>query len=96
MPAQPGTEPADPCPDYPDTAEQSGDLKVARAIREARGNLELLAKLLGELDERPVTNILIAPEWHQARAAMVEALADYPEARIAVAGALARLEAAGG
>src|SRR3712207_9430279 len=36
-------------------AESAGDLRTALgAIREARGNLELLAKLLGELDERPV------------------------------------------
>jgi hypothetical protein len=35
-------------------AEAAGDLRTALgAIREARGNLELLAKLLGELDERP-------------------------------------------
>jgi len=32
-------------------------------IREARGNVELLAKLRGELDERPVVNILVAPQW---------------------------------
>src|SRR3712207_3352489 len=38
-----------------DKAETAGDLRTALgAIREARGNLELLAKLLGELDERPV------------------------------------------
>ena len=35
-------------------AEETKELNVAlRAIREARGNLELLAKLLDELDERP-------------------------------------------
>jgi len=34
-------------------AEETEELDVAlRAIREARGNLELLAKLLDELDER--------------------------------------------
>jgi hypothetical protein len=34
-------------------AEEAEELNVAlRAIREARGNLELLAKLLDELDER--------------------------------------------
>jgi len=34
------------------TAEKSGDLRTAlAAVREARGNLELLARLLGELKE---------------------------------------------
>jgi hypothetical protein len=79
-----------------DTAEQGGDLKVAlSAIREARGNLELLAKLLGELDERPQVNILVAPEWLSMRTILLGALAPYPEARVAVAGALTRLEVAG-
>ncbi len=75
------------------TAEQAGDLKIALgAIREARGNLELLAKLLGELDERPTVNVLIAPEWHRMRTVLVEVLGPYPDAKVAVAGALARLE----
>jgi len=79
------------------TAEQDGDFKVALgAIREARGNLELLAKLLGELDDRPVVNILVAPEWLGMRAALLGALAPYPEASVAVATALARLGASGG
>ena len=35
-------------------AEEAEDLDVAlRAIREARGNLEILAKLLDEINERP-------------------------------------------
>jgi hypothetical protein len=62
------------------------------AIREARGNVELLAKLLGELDERPVVNVvLIDPE---VRDAIVRALAPYGEARLAVANALEPFEAA--
>ena len=74
-------------------AERDGDGRTAlAAIREARGNLELLAKLLGELDERPQINILVAPEWLAVRAAMLAALAPYVEARVAVAAALAALE----
>jgi hypothetical protein len=53
------------------------------AIREARGNLELLAKLLGELDERPV-NVLLSPEWLNLRTVIVTALEPHPEARGAV------------
>lgn len=75
-------------------AEATDDRTIGlRAIREARGNLELLARLLGELDERPVVNILIAPEWLAVRAAMLAALVPYPEARLAVASRLAELEA---
>jgi hypothetical protein len=73
-------------------AEETGELRTALgAIREARGNLELLAKLLGELDERPQVNILIAPE---VRHVIVQALQTYPEARLSVANALAEIEEA--
>jgi hypothetical protein len=58
------------------------------AIREARGNLELLAKLLGELDERPTVNVLVSAEWVELRAVIVGALEPYSEARGAVLRAL--------
>ena len=54
------------------------------AIREARGNLKLLAKLLGELDERPVVNLNVFPEWLELRAVIVGALEPHPDARGAV------------
>ena len=74
-------------------AERSGDLRTALAgVREARGCIELLAKLLGELQDGPVVNITISPAWLSVRAQVVGALAPYPEARVAVAGALAALE----
>lgn len=63
------------------------------AIREARSNLELLAKLLGELDDSPTVNVLISPQWIQIRTVLLEALAIYPEARSAVAAELLKLEA---
>ncbi len=70
-------------------AERAGDLRTALgAIREARGNLELLAKLIGQLDERPVVNLLVAPEYIAVRTRLLVALAPYPEARIAAAEAL--------
>ena len=75
------------------TSEDAGELRTAlAAIREARGNLELLAKLLGELDDAPKVNILVSAEWVTIRAAMMEALVPYPEARFAVADALLGLE----
>ena len=80
--------------DILDKAEADGELGTAlSAMREARGNLELLAKLLGELDEPPVTNVLVSSEWVSVRTAMMEALSSHPEARAAVAERLKELEA---
>ncbi len=71
-----------------DKAEAAGDLRTALgAVREARGNVELLAKLLGELDERPV-NVLISSEWLELRAVVVGALEPHPDARESVLRAL--------
>lgn len=76
-----------------EAAEGSSQHRTAlSAIREARSNLELLAKLVGELDERPV-NVLISPQWIEVRGVLLEALAPYPDARSAVAGRLLALEA---
>lgn len=70
-------------------AEGAGDLRTAlSAVREARGNVELLAKLSGELDERPVLNLNVSPEWLELRAVIVGALEPHPEARGAVLSAL--------
>jgi DNA-binding transcriptional ArsR family regulator len=72
-----------------DKAEAAGDLKTAlSAIREVRGNLELLAKLLGELQQEGTVNIYLSPEWLELRALIIRALEPYPEARLAVVHAL--------
>lgn len=72
-----------------DRAEGSGDLRTAlSAIREARANLELLAKLLGELRDAPAVNVHLSPEWIELRSLVVVALEPFPEAREAVAMAL--------
>jgi hypothetical protein len=72
-----------------EAAEESNQHRTAlSAIREARSNLELLAKLLGELDERPTVNVLISPEWLELRAVIVGALEPHPTARGAVLRAL--------
>jgi len=67
---------------------------VLAATRELRMLVELLAKLRGELDERNVqaVNVLVAPEWLTIRAAIIDALHPYPEARLAVAGRLRALD----
>ena len=70
-------------------AEEAGDLRTALgAIREARGNLELLAKLLGELDDSPTVNLTGAPQWLEVRTLILRALEPHPDARLAVAAAL--------
>jgi hypothetical protein len=70
-------------------AEKAGDLRTAlAAISQARGNLELLGKLAGELDERPVVNLHLFPEWLELRAVIVEALEPHPAAHRAVLRAL--------
>ena len=66
-------------------AEQAKQYRIALgAIREARGNLELLATLLGELDDGPTVNVLISPEWLELRAVIVGALEPYSDARESV------------
>jgi len=64
-----------------------GDLAL-KAIDRIHRQVELQAKLLGELDERPVVNVLVTPEWHALRETMLRALAPFPAARLAVAAAL--------
>ncbi len=70
-------------------AEGAGELRTAlSAIREARGNVELLAKLRQIIDERPQVNLSISPEWLELRTLIVTALEPYSEARESVLRAL--------
>jgi len=64
------------------------------AIAQARGNLQLLAQLLGELAAQPSTtvNVLISPHWITVRTSLMTALAPFPDARVAVAAQLLALE----
>jgi hypothetical protein len=66
---------------------------VLKTAARLQPQIELLARLIGELDEKPQVNILVSPEWIAVRAAVLEALAPHPEARAAVAGRLLQLEA---
>ncbi len=76
--------------DILDKADGAGDLRAATsAIREARECLALLARLMGELDDRAQVNILVAsPEWVSVRSRLLVALEPYPQARMAVCEAL--------
>ncbi len=76
-----------------DTAQASDDLRAAvSAIREARGCVELLGKLAGQLKDAPIVNLVLMPEWLQLQAAILGALGPHREARLAVAAALADVE----
>jgi hypothetical protein len=75
--------------DILERAEKAGDLRTAlAAISQARSNLELLGKLAGELDERPVVTLNVSPEWLELRAVIVGALEPHPAAHRAVLRAL--------
>jgi transposase-like protein len=79
--------------DILERAENAGDLRTALAtISQARGNLELLGKLAGELTDSPNVNITVSAEWTKIRATIIEALGPYSEARSAVSAALLELE----
>jgi len=82
-----------------DQAESSGASGVMlAAAREVRAGLELLARLTGELDEKPVTtvNVLASPEITGIISALLTALAPYPQAKIAAAAALNVIDVEGG
>ena len=73
-------------------AESSDDLRAAiAAIREARGCVELLGKLAGELNDAPAVNLFISTEWREAQGLILSALEPHAEARLAVATALGRI-----
>jgi hypothetical protein len=65
---------------------------VLKTAARLQPQIELLAKLIGKLDERPQVNILVSPEWVAIGTAVLEPLAPYPEVRAAVAERLLQLE----
>ena len=68
-----------------------GELAL-KAVDRVQRQIELQAKLLGDLDERPHVNILVAPEFVRIQTVLLGALKPYPDARLAVAQALRELE----
>jgi transposase-like protein len=74
-------------------AEAAEDFRSAiAAVRELIRIVELLARLEGQLREQPTINVLVMPEWLTLRSAIYGALQPFPEARVAVAGALQRID----
>ena len=69
--------------------EEVEDWRAATgAIREARGCLELLGKLAGELKEGQTVNVIVSPQWIELRTTIIEALEPHPEAKSTVLRAL--------
>ncbi len=74
-------------------ARQGKDLQTAlKAVDRIHRQIELQAKLLGQLDDRPQMNVVVSPEWAAIRATVLVALRPYPEARVAVVERLAALD----
>lgn len=67
------------------TAQKAGNAHQGlSAIREARGTLELIARITRELDERAVTvlNVMASPDWIRVRTAYLSVLSRNPEALV--------------
>jgi len=74
-------------------AETKGELRTCLlAIREARENVNLLAKLQGELQEGVVINLWQSQEWQRILGTILSELEDYPEVKLRIKGKLKRLE----
>ncbi len=78
---------------WEDTPEAYDPETALKAIREARGCVELMAKVAGEIKDGPTFNVTLSAEWVQVQSIILGALSAHPEARVAVAGALKQLEA---
>ncbi len=76
-------------------ARVSGNPELAlKAIAQVQKHIELQAKLLGDLDERPQINLALSLDWVAFRTLLLHALAPYPEAKEAAARALLAADAA--
>ena len=78
-----------------DRAEGAGQTaQELGALRELRGLADSIARITGELKESPAiaVNVLASPELTRYTAELLRALAPYPDARVAAAAALRRLD----
>ena len=79
-----------------DRAEADGDGEEFRAnIAEWRKQIELLARIAGQLQEAGQVNIFVNPQWVQIEAALVNCLARHPDARRDVMAALREVSSNG-
>jgi len=78
--------------DLLEEAREKGDLRTAvSAIGQARGVLELLARMAGEVSDVTV-NVVLSAEWAEIRTLVVQTLDPWPEARTALADALSEAD----
>ncbi|MDQ3653977.1 MAG: hypothetical protein M3457_02710 [Chloroflexota bacterium] len=68
-----------------------GELAL-KAIDRLLRQIELQAKLIGDLQQEGTTTITVNAEWIEIRSVVLSALAPYPDARQAVAGRLQMIE----
>jgi hypothetical protein len=74
-------------------AERSGNFRDRfRGVAEMRRNLELIGEITKELNRATTLNLNLHPEWVMVRAAIVEALEPFPQARGAVTMKLLQIE----
>ena len=70
-------------------AQSAGDGELTlKSVDRVMKQIELQAKLLGDLDERPQIVLVQSPEWLALRTRLVAVLRPYPEAAHAVVEAL--------
>ena len=65
--------------DYGQTKKQGRDW--AAGLRELRKCFELLARVSGELDERPQINLIATEQWIELRTVILQAIDPYPDAK---------------
>jgi len=74
-------------------ARSANDGELAlKAVDRVLRQIELQAKLLGELDERPVLNVVLAPQWPALVAGLRAVLAPHPVILAQVSAHLLALE----
>lgn len=70
-------------------ARTSGkSMMLLQAVDRIARQIELQAKLLGQIQDGATVNVAVLPEWHGIRQVVLQALGPYPDARLAVAEAL--------
>jgi len=80
--------------EFLDDADSARDAReFVMVAAEMRKELELLAKLQGELQQAGTINVHLHPQWLELRAVIFQALEPHPQARGALLVALQQLEA---
>ena len=72
------------------------DSTLLRAVDRIHRQIEIQARLLGQIQDGQTVNVLVMPEWHELRQLIIDALRPYPEARADVVRVLKLSRGAGG